>query len=116
MNGIGDRIIFLRESLDLSQVRLAEKIGITKMTLYKYEKNLCEPRSEVIANLADALDTTADYLTGRTSDPKPLEKSKDEIHLKKDIATIAKLRKLTPINRAKIEERIDMLLETQKQQ
>jgi len=38
MKSIGERIIFLRENIDLSQVKLAEKIGITKMTLYKINK------------------------------------------------------------------------------
>ena len=52
MDTIGERIIFLRENLDLSQVKLAALIGITKMTLYKYEKNICEPRGEIIARLA----------------------------------------------------------------
>ena len=44
MDTMGERIIYLRECLDMRQNELADRIGVTKMTMYKYEKNLCEPR------------------------------------------------------------------------
>ena len=37
---IGDRIKQQRESKNMSQVELAEKIGVSKQTLYKYENNI----------------------------------------------------------------------------
>lgn len=37
---IGDRIKTLRMNKDLSQTELAEKIGVSKQTLYKYENSL----------------------------------------------------------------------------
>ena len=43
MDTMGERIIYLRECLDMRQNELADRIGVTKMTMYKYEKNLCEP-------------------------------------------------------------------------
>jgi len=114
VNTIGERIVFLRENLDLRQIKLAEMIGITKMTLYKYERNLCEPRGEIIARLADALNTTADFLVGRTNDYAPSVKDEEsEEILCKENQLLSKLRHLTPENQAKIEERIDIFLETQ---
>lgn len=36
----GERIKELREHIGLSQVQLADKIGVSKQTLYKYENNV----------------------------------------------------------------------------
>lgn len=114
MNTIGERIIFLRDNLDMTQVKLADAIGITKMTMHKYEKNLCEPRGELIAKMADVLNTTTDFLLGRTNDSSPLVKDDNaENTNKKELDLIYNFRRLTSINQAKIEERIESLLEQQ---
>jgi len=114
MNTIGERIIFLRDNLDMTQVKLAELIGITKMTMHKYEKNLCEPRGELIAKMADVLNTTTDFLLGRTNDSSPLMKDDAaENTNKQELDLIYNFRRLTSINQAKVEERIESLLEQQ---
>ena len=117
MNSIGERIIFLRENMDMSQVKLADAIGITKMTLYKYEKNICEPRGEIISRLAVALDTSTDFLLGLTENFSPLNPSgaSDCFIRLNEINLITKYRRLNGANRARIEERIDSLLESQDQ-
>ena len=101
--------------MDLTQVRLASLIGITKMTLYKYEKNICEPRGEIIARLAKALNTSTDFLLGCTEDFVPVSHDiKSGCFIKKkEIDLISKYRQLNDNNRARIEERIDLLLESQ---
>ena len=114
MNTIGERIIFLRDNLDMTQVKLAESIGITKMTMHKYEKNLCEPRGELIAKMADVLSTTTDFILGRTNDPSPLVKDNNAEHTnKKELELISNFRKLSSANQAKVEERIESFLEQQ---
>lgn len=115
MNSIGERIIFLRENLDLSQVKLAELTGITKMTLYKYEKNICEPKGEIIARLSSALNTSTDFLLGLTSDFTPLNISSCEGPFKKqrENELVFCFRKLSDENKARVEERISSLLEAQ---
>lgn len=115
MKTIGERIVFLREELEITQTQLANIVGLTKMTLYKYEKNKCEPRSEIIARLSDALNTTADFLIGRTNDPSPL--SRDDITENiygKNIELIDKFNKLSKEEQIRIEERINMFLEEKK--
>ena len=53
---IGDRIKTLRMNRDLSQTELAEKIGVSKQTLYKYENSL-------ITNIpSDKIELLARYL------------------------------------------------------
>lgn len=114
MKTIGERIIFLRENMDITQTALAKLIGISKMTLYKYEKDVCSPRAEIILNLAKALNTTADFLVGRTNDYMiKTENEGTESQKSKEIGLIKKLRQLSPENQIRIEERIDMLLDNQ---
>ena len=40
MPTVGDRIKALRKKLGISQVDFADKIGVSKQTLYKYENNI----------------------------------------------------------------------------
>lgn len=112
MKTIGERIVFLREELDMTQTKLAEKVGLTKMTLYKYEKNKCEPRCEVIARLSDALHTTSDFLIGRTNNPNPLPYYQNyEDSYQKNNELVYKFNQLSQEDKIRILERIDTLLE-----
>lgn len=62
---IGKRIKEKREELDISQVELAQKIGCTKQTLYKYENDIVTNiPSTSIEKLAKALKTSPSYLMG----------------------------------------------------
>jgi transcriptional regulator with XRE-family HTH domain len=98
----------------MRQIDLAEKIGISKQSLYKYIHNLCEPRSGIIALMAKVLNTTADFIVGLTDDPSPVQKDKiKETEAKREAVLLQKLRHLNPENQAKVEERIDILTEMQ---
>ena len=117
MKTIGERIIFLREELDMTQTKLAEKVGLTKMTLYKYEKNKCEPRCEVLSRLSDVLETTADFLIGRTNNPSPLACNQEtEKNYQKNTELVHKFNLLTEKDQIRISERIDILLENYENQ
>ena len=62
---IGDRIKQLRESKDIGQTELAEKINVSKQTLYKYENNIVTNiPSDKIESIADELNTTPAFLMG----------------------------------------------------
>ena len=67
MNTIGERIAYLRDLNSVKQKELAEKIGVTKATMSKYENNLNIPNADILAKIADALSTSTDYITGRTN-------------------------------------------------
>ena len=61
----GEKLRRLRESAGISQVEAAEKIGVSKQTLYKYEKNIISNiPSDVIERMASLYDTTPAYLMG----------------------------------------------------
>lgn len=69
MERMGDRIIRLMKENDYTQKELASMVGVTESAMSRYLKNEREPKAEVIANLATALNTTSDYLiSGKQSE------------------------------------------------
>ena len=67
------RLTQLMEEKDLTQVELAEKTGITNVTISRYLSGERKPRIEIVTKLAEVLNTTVDYLLGSE---KSLENSK----------------------------------------
>ncbi len=62
---IGSRIKELREKNELSQVYLAEKIGVSKQTLYKYENDIITNiPSDKIEAISQVLNISPQYLMG----------------------------------------------------
>lgn len=62
METVGERIRRLRERKDYTQKELAEIVDITEASLSRYENNLRIPRAQILAKLAEALNTTSDYI------------------------------------------------------
>ena len=69
MERMGDRILRLMKENEYTQKELACMVGVTESAMSRYLNNEREPKAEVIANLATALNTTSDYLiSGKESD------------------------------------------------
>lgn len=66
MEHIGKRIELLLKEKGYSQKELAGMVGVTEAAMSRYLSCEREPKLEVIANLATALDTTSDYLINGT--------------------------------------------------
>ena len=112
---VGQRLIFLMDKLDMKQSELAQKIGISKQSLYKYIHCKCEPRAEIIARMAVALNTSADYIVGLTNDPAPVKR--DEAVESNSLAGHALFLAFTSLsheNQIRILERIEMMKEAEK--
>ncbi|MCR4594168.1 MAG: helix-turn-helix domain-containing protein [Clostridiales bacterium] len=62
MEKIGDRIARLLKESGYTQKELAQMCGVTEAAMSRYLKNEREPKIEVVANMATALNTTTDYL------------------------------------------------------
>lgn len=62
---IGKRLKELRIKKGLSQQELGSRIGVTKVSICGYENGSRIPSLENLANLAEELNTTSDYLMGR---------------------------------------------------
>lgn len=62
---IGNRIKKQRELVGISQTELAEKIKVSKQTMYKYENNIITNiPSDKIQMIADILSVSPGYLMG----------------------------------------------------
>ena len=61
---IGRRIAAARALNDVSQARLAEKLGFHKMTVSKWERGVQTPDGDAIYALCKALNVSADYILG----------------------------------------------------
>ena len=58
----GEKIIKARHELNLSQIELAERVGVTERSIYSYEQTGVFPKSTVLKKLAEALNVTVNYL------------------------------------------------------
>lgn|GEM_PF-141496 len=78
---IGDRIRKERELAGISQTDLAEKIKISKQTLYKYEKNIITNiPSDKIEAIAKALNISESYLMGWSEEISNISNSEAEFN------------------------------------
>lgn len=95
---IGKRIKELREGKKLRQADLAEKVTVKRETVNQWENGTRQIKGEDIAALADALDTTTDYiLRGIASDHVDIarythlsDKAIERLHLLGTMGPIAK--------------------------
>ena len=60
----------LRESVKLSQVKMAEIVGVKQSGLNRYELNQASPTFETLTRYADYFDVSMDYIFGRTDNPQ----------------------------------------------
>mgnify|MGYP006293011855 CR=1 FL=1 len=74
---LGDRILKLRKQKNWSQSDLAEKVGVTYAQIGRYETKGAQPSADVLKKIADALDTTTDFLMYGDIDEKAKSSLKD---------------------------------------
>lgn len=60
----GLRLQKLRKNRGMTQAELADRLGVSKGTIYRYERNLQDPSLQIAIRLAVLLRTSLDYLTG----------------------------------------------------
>lgn len=64
MNTIGANIRAYRQDIGLTLDELAERVGLTKSTLSRYETGAYEPSHEAVLDIAEALDVHPALLYG----------------------------------------------------
>lgn len=71
------RLKALRESKNITQLKLGLDLGVSQETISGYEIGKACPPAEMLVKLADALGTSVDYLLERTDikEFKPISKS-----------------------------------------
>lgn len=70
---IGERIIALRKEKAISQGELAQKMGVSRQAVSKWEQGLSSPDTAKLIQLAQILGTEVEYLaTGTHPEPRDL--------------------------------------------
>ena len=73
MERIGDRLSRLLKESGYTQKEFASMCGVTEAAMCRYLKNEREPKIEVVANMATALNTTVEYLIRGKKDDTSFE-------------------------------------------
>lgn len=60
----GERLLSLLQKQGITQKQLADRVNTTEATLSRYVNGEREPKADMLANIATALNTTSDYLLG----------------------------------------------------
>ena len=60
----GQRLLSILQKQGITQRELADRINTTEATLSRYVSGEREPKADMLANIATALNTTSDYLLG----------------------------------------------------
>ena len=68
---IGERISDLRKRHKISQLQLARMMDVSRQAVSKWENDLSAPDTLRLIQLAEALDTSVDFLATGTPPPEP---------------------------------------------
>lgn len=109
-DSLGTRLVNLRTDKHLTQKVIAEKAGITKAMLSKYENNINVPRADILGKLADILETSTDYLLCRTNDPTLKKVTGTELELRRSDCFL-KCRRLDSSLQEMVYHNVDVLYE-----
>jgi len=82
-----ERLKQLREAKNLTQLRLAMELNVSQETISGYEIGKAVPPAEMLVKLADTLDTSVDYILGRT-DIKSMLRASELTEQEAEILTI----------------------------
>ncbi len=69
-SAFGERLVAARQQLGLSQIQVADKLGISQQTYAGWERRTTALRPEHIAGLAGLMNVSVDHLLGRQATPK----------------------------------------------
>ena len=70
MKIVAERLRQLRTGMKLSQVKMAEIVGVKQSSLNRYELDMASPAYETLTRYADYFDVSLDYIFGRTDHPQ----------------------------------------------
>ncbi|WP_101696657.1 helix-turn-helix domain-containing protein [Clostridium minihomine] len=67
MSIFSERLKNQRKEKGFTQITISEKLGIGRSTYAHYERGSREPDLEMLKKIATILETTSDYLIGKTN-------------------------------------------------
>lgn len=66
----------IREDMDMTQDEVAKKIGVSRITVNRYENDKYDMKLTYAIELAKIYNISLDYIAGLTDTPRPLYKRK----------------------------------------
>lgn len=69
-SSLGERIVALRKAKGWSQSELAAHVGVSYAQIGRYETKGAQPPAEALKKIADALETTVDFLVNGSTEDK----------------------------------------------
>jgi len=109
---VGQRIARIRKLRGLTQVQLAQKIGIERTVIANYEKDRLRIYDEMLARIALALSVSTDELLGLSASTP----SKDEAASLRLVRRLRKIEQLPPAKQKAIIQTLDMALQSFEQE
>lgn len=86
----GERLAELRKNKGLKQEELAERLGISKSALSKYERNVSEPDDKLKVKFAEFFNVSLDYLLGLTREECPVHNTGSTLIIVDDLPQAAR--------------------------
>ena len=74
-----NRLKELRSRQNLSRQDLADILGITSMTVYRYETEAHQIPNKILKKISDYFNVSYDYILGNSSEPNQLQSGEKEI-------------------------------------
>lgn len=108
---MGQRLARLRKERGLSQIALAEKMGIIQQLITDYERERLRMHAEMVVRFAQALEVSTDELLGVA----PLKRSQGQVSLKL-AKRIQKIERLPGTKQKMLLHTIDVFLRDADQQ
>lgn len=123
MKVLGYRLKLARQHKNMTQMEVAEKLGISNGTLSGYERNYRDPDTETLAKLAELYGVSVDWLTGRTDHPNSnvVRKKSEEDQMQRKIDFYRELAKKysidieNPDTRRKLEKLVQLFFQEYEQ-
>ena len=101
---LGEKITLLRKKMNLSQVELAEKVGVSRDTIGKYERGDITPTVDKAKRIADTFGVSMDFLTSAEAEEK--KNTMDRVMTRR----VAELQELSDHDRDKILSIVDAFI------
>ena len=67
----GDRLLFIREQMGLSQEAMGQFLGFGTGVISRYENGISDPLPAQLVEMSKRLEVSVDWLLGLTDDPEP---------------------------------------------
>lgn len=81
MKTLGDRLTELREANKFTKAEMAQKLGVNKSTITRYETNEIKPNLDMLIKMSEIFGVTLDWIAGLENNEKDDIKKKKSAYI-----------------------------------